>query len=180
MNVITGYGHTTGAFLSAHKGVSKMAFTGSTMTGRKIMEASSGSNLKKLQLELGGKSAQIVCADADLDQAAEWSAGGIFNNHGQSCNAGSRILVHESIHDVFVDKFIQATKNMVKIGDPFDEETFQGPQINKSQFDKILSYIEIGKKEGAVVAHGGKRWGNKGYYIEPTVFINCNNQMRIR
>ncbi|KAJ8658977.1 hypothetical protein O0I10_005359 [Lichtheimia ornata] len=179
VNVITGYGHTTGAFLSAHKGVSKMAFTGSTMTGRKIMEASSGSNLKKLQLELGGKSAQIVCADADLEQAAEWSAGGIFNNHGQSCNAGSRILVHESIHDKFVDQFIQATKNMVKIGDPFDEDTFQGPQINKAQFEKILGYIEIGQKEGAVIAHGGKRWGNKGYYIEPTVFINVNNNMRI-
>ena len=98
-----------------------MAFTGSTVTGRKIMESSSTSNLKKLQLELGGKSAQIVCADADLDQAAEWACGGIFNNHGQSCNAGSRILVHESVHDQFLELFIKHTKAMIKIGDPFHE-----------------------------------------------------------
>ncbi|ORZ02772.1 aldehyde dehydrogenase domain-containing protein [Syncephalastrum racemosum] len=179
VNVITGYGHTTGAYLSSHPAVSKMAFTGSTFTGRKIMEASSTSNLKKLQLELGGKSAQIVCADADLDQAAEWSAGGIFNNHGQSCNAGSRILVHESVHDAFLAKFVEHAKNSFKLGDPFDEDTIQGPQINKSQFEKILSYIEIGKKEGAQLVCGGKRWGNKGYYIEPTVFTRCHNQMRI-
>ncbi|KAG2217547.1 hypothetical protein INT45_005433 [Circinella minor] len=179
VNIITGYGHTTGNYLSGHPLVSKMAFTGSTATGRKVMESSSTSNLKKLQLELGGKSAQIVCADADLDQAAEWACGGIFNNHGQSCNAGSRILVHESVHDQFLELFIKHTKAMIKIGDPFEEDTFQGPQISKAQFDKILNYIEIGKKEGAVVSYGGKRWGNKGYYIEPTVFTNCHNQMRI-
>lgn len=155
-----------------------MAFTGSTMTGRKIMEASAVSNLKKLQLELGGKSAQIVCADADLKSAAYWAMTGIFNNHGQSCNAGSRIFVHESVHDEFVKMFVEETLKL-KIGDPFDEETFHGPQINKSQFDKILSYIDIGKKEGAKVACGGKRWGNKGYFIEPTVLINCNNNMRV-
>lgn len=155
-----------------------MAFTGSTATGRKIMEGSAGSNLKKLQLELGGKSAQIVLADADLENSAYWACGGIFNNHGQSCNAGSRIFVHESVHDKFVQLFIEETKKL-KIGDPFDDETFQGPQINKSQFDKILKYIDIGKNEGAKVAYGGKRWGNKGYYIEPTVLINCNNNMRV-
>ncbi|KAI8889564.1 aldehyde dehydrogenase [Backusella circina FSU 941] len=178
VNVITGLGHTTGNYLSGHPKVSKMAFTGSTATGRKIMEASSSSNIKKLQLELGGKSAQIVLADADLANAAYWACGGIFNNHGQSCNAGSRIFVHESVHDKFVELFIEETKK-IKIGDPFDDETFQGPQINKSQFDKILSYIEIGKNEGAKVAYGGKRWGNRGYYVEPTVFINCNNNMRV-
>lgn len=155
-----------------------MAFTGSTLTGRKIMESSATSNLKKLQLELGGKSAQIVCADADLKSAADWSSQGIFNNHGQSCNAGSRIFVHESVHDEFVKYFIEMTKKIV-IGDPFDDNTMQGPQINKSQFDKILGYIEIGKKEGAKVAYGGKRVGNKGYYVEPTVLINCNNNMRV-
>ncbi|KAL0074799.1 aldehyde dehydrogenase domain-containing protein [Phycomyces blakesleeanus] len=178
VNVITGYGHTTGNYLSNHPGVSKMAFTGSTVTGRKVMEASSKSNLKKLQLELGGKSAQIVCADADLESAAVWAAGGIFNNHGQSCNAGSRILVHESVHDKFVQLFVKEAEN-IKLGDPFDVETFQGPQISKGQFEKILSYIELGKKEGAKVAYGGKRWGTTGYYIEPTVFINCNNNMRV-
>ena len=125
-----------------------MAFTGSTFTGRKVMEASAGSNLKKLQLELGGKSAQIVCADADLESAASWAMQGIFNNHGQSCNAGSRIFVHESVHDKFVKLFVAETLKL-KIGDPFHDETFHGPQINKSQFDKILGYIDIGKKEGA-------------------------------
>lgn len=156
-----------------------MAFTGLTVTGRKIMEASSSSNLKELQLELGGKSAQIVCADADLKQAAEWACGAIFNNHGQSCNAGSRILVHESVPDKFVELFIEHAKKMIKIGDPFDPDTFQGPQISKAQFDKIMGYIEISKKDGAKVSYGGKRWGTKGYYVEPTVFIGCKNSMRI-
>ncbi|KAI8986017.1 aldehyde dehydrogenase domain-containing protein [Pilobolus umbonatus] len=178
INIITGFGHTTGQHLSTHPKISKMAFTGSTVTGRRIMEASSNSNLKKLQLELGGKSAQIVCADADLENAAFWACGGIFNNHGQSCNAGSRIFVHESVHDKFLELFIAETKK-IKIGDPFAEDTFQGPQISKPQFDKILSYIEIGKKEGAKVAFGGQRWGKKGYYIEPTVLINCHNKMKM-
>ncbi|CAO3683261.1 unnamed protein product [Rhizopus stolonifer] len=178
VNVITGYGQTTGTFLSSHPKISKMAFTGSTVTGRKVMESSASSNIKKLQLELGGKSAQIVCADADLKSAAYWACGGIFNNHGQSCNAGSRIFVHESVHDKFLELFIEETKK-IKIGDPFDEDTFQGPQISKSQFDKILNYIKVGKEEGANVAYGGNRWGSKGYYIEPTVFVNCKNNMRI-
>ncbi|KAF1798190.1 aldehyde dehydrogenase domain-containing protein [Mucor lusitanicus] len=178
VNIITGYGHTTGSYLSGHPGVSKMAFTGSTVTGRKILESSASSNLKKLQLELGGKSAQIVCADADLANAAVQAHGGIFNNHGQSCNAGSRILVHEDVFDKFMELFIAETKK-IKIGDPFDEETFQGPQINKSQFDKILNYIKIGQEEGAKLALGGKRWGEKGYYIEPTIFTHCKNNMRI-
>ncbi|KAG1123693.1 hypothetical protein G6F42_010307 [Rhizopus arrhizus] len=178
VNIITGYGHTTGSYLSGHPGVSKMAFTGSTVTGRKILESSANSNLKKLQLELGGKSAQIVCADADLANAAVQAHGGIFNNHGQSCNAGSRILVQEDVFDKFMELFIAETKK-IKIGDPFDEETFQGPQINKSQFDKILNYIKIGQEEGAKLALGGKRWGEKGYYIEPTIFTHCKNNMRI-
>lgn len=155
-----------------------MAFTGSTVTGRKIMESSAHSNLKKLQLELGGKSAQIVCADADLESAAVWACGGIFNNHGQSCNAGSRIFVDEKVHDKFLELFIAETKKIV-IGDPFNEDTFQGPQINKSQFDKIMNYVKIGQEEGAVLAYGGKRWGNKGYYIEPTIFTHCKNSNRI-
>ncbi|KAI8877355.1 aldehyde dehydrogenase [Backusella circina FSU 941] len=178
VNIITGYGATTGSFLSNHPDVSKMAFTGSTVTGRKVMESSSNSNLKKLQLELGGKSAQIVCADADLKNAAVWAHGGIFNNHGQSCNAGSRILVQEEVFDEFLALFVEETKKIV-IGDPFNEDTFQGPQINKAQFDKILNYVKIGQEEGATLHYGGKRWGDKGYYIEPTIFINCKNSMRI-
>ncbi|KAI8333635.1 aldehyde dehydrogenase domain-containing protein [Chlamydoabsidia padenii] len=178
VNIITGEGSVAGAYLSTHRGVNKMAFTGSTVTGRRILESSSKSNLKKVQLELGGKSAQIVCADADLENAAIKSCGGIFNNHGQSCNAGSRILVHEDVMDKFLELFVAETKK-IKVGDPFDPETFQGPQISKGQFDKILNYIEIGKKEGAKLIHGGKRIGDKGYFIEPTIFINCTNDMRI-
>ncbi|KAI7885958.1 aldehyde dehydrogenase domain-containing protein [Mucor mucedo] len=178
VNIITGYGHTTGAFLTGHHDISKMAFTGSTLTARKIMESSAQSNIKKLQLELGGKSAQIVCADADLASAAVWASGGIFNNHGQSCNAGSRILVQEDVFDQFMALFIAEAKKIV-IGDPFAEDTFQGPQISKGQFEKILNYIKIGQEEGAVLAYGGKRWGDKGYYIEPTVFTHCKNNFRI-
>ncbi|KAI8063766.1 aldehyde dehydrogenase domain-containing protein [Gongronella butleri] len=178
VNIITGYGAPTGSALTGHPMVKKMAFTGSTLTGRRVMDGSAKSNLKKVQLELGGKSAQIVCADADLANAARWACGGIFNNHGQSCNAGSRILVHESVHDEFVKLFVAEAKK-IKVGDPFDPEVSQGPQINKAQFDKILDYIEIGKKEGATVAYGGKRVGTKGYFVEPTVLINCNNNMRV-
>ena len=178
VNIITGYGATTGSYLANHKGVSKMAFTGSTGTGRKIMESSSTSNLKKLQLELGGKSAQIVCADADLENAAVMSAGGIFNNHGQSCNAGSRIFVHTSVLDKFLELFSKATDDF-KVGDPFAEDTIQGPQISKGQFDKIMDYIKIGQEEGATLYKGGKRVGTKGYFIEPTIFTNCKNSMRI-
>lgn len=142
------------------------------------MDGSAKSNLKKVQLELGGKSAQIVCADADLENAAVQACGGIFNNHGQSCNAGSRILVHEDVHDKFLELFIAEAKK-IKVGDPFDPEVSQGPQINKAQFEKILEYIDIGKKEGAKLVHGGNRIGDKGYFIEPTVFTSCHNNMRV-
>lgn len=178
VNIITGYGHITGSALAAHPRVSKMAFTGSTGTGRKVMEASSTSNLKKLQLELGGKSAQLVFADADLKHAAQQAAAGIYNNHGQNCNAGSRIFVHESVAKEFIDLFTEQAK-AVKVGCPFKEDTFQGPQVSKAQFDKIMDYIKIGQDEGATLHFGGKRVGDKGYFIQPTVFTNCNNNMRL-
>lgn len=155
-----------------------MAFTGSTVTGRKVMESSSASNLKKLQLELGGKSAQIVFADADLKNAAKHAAAGIFNNHGQSCNAGSRIFVHESVAKEFIDLFTEQAK-AIKVGCPFKEDTFQGPQVSKGQFDKIMNYIKIGQEEGATLHFGGKRVGDKGYFVSPTVFTNCKNTMTI-
>ncbi|CAO3596720.1 unnamed protein product [Absidia cylindrospora] len=178
VNIITGYGQTAGAHLSNHPHVQKMAFTGSTVTGRRVMDASSKSNLKKVQLELGGKSAQIVMQDADLQNAAVQSCGGIFNNHGQSCNAGSRILVHEDVYEKFLELFIAEAKK-IKVGDPFDPEVSQGPQISQLQFDKILNYIDIGKKEGAKLVLGGGRYGDKGYFVEPTIFTGCNNNMRI-
>lgn len=148
------------------------------MTGRKILESSAKSNLKKIQLELGGKSANIVCADADLEEAIKWTTGGIFNNHGQSCNAGSRIYVHESIADRFIQRFKEEAL-AIKVGDPFADDTFQGPQISQVQFDKILGYIESGKKQGAKVVTGGARWGTEGYFVQPTVFAGCRDDMTI-
>ncbi|RUP46604.1 hypothetical protein BC936DRAFT_146743 [Jimgerdemannia flammicorona] len=178
VNILSGYGSPTGAYLASHPGVSKLAFTGSTLTGRKILESSAKSNLKKIQLELGGKSANIVCADADLDEAVKWTTAGIFNNHGQSCNAGSRIYVHESLAHEFIERFKKEAL-AIKVGDPFHEETFQGPQISQVQFDKILGYIESGKKEGARVVTGGARWGTVGYFVQPTVFADCKDEMKI-
>ncbi|KAI9279270.1 aldehyde dehydrogenase domain-containing protein [Sporodiniella umbellata] len=177
INIITGYGHTTGTYLSSHPKISKMAFTGSTATGQKIIE-SSVSGIKKLQLELGGKSAQIVCADANLKKAAFWASIGVFSNHGQCCSAGTRIFVHESVHDEFLKLFIEETKK-IKVGDPFDADTAQGPQINKAHLEKCLKYVELGKKEGAKLVYGGERIGKTGYYFRPTIFTNCHNGMRI-
>ncbi|KAI8985831.1 aldehyde dehydrogenase domain-containing protein [Pilobolus umbonatus] len=178
INIITGYGHTTGSYLTHHPRVNKIAFTGSSLTGRRIIKASAEGSLKSVQLELGGKSAQIVCADADLKSAAIHAWNGIFPNQGQTCSAGSRILVHESVFDEFLKLFIERTKQVV-LGDPFDPKTSQGPQVSKLQFDKVLNYIKLGQEEGAKVACGGKQWGNKGYFIEPTIFTHCKSSMKI-
>ncbi|KAG1310975.1 hypothetical protein G6F64_004154 [Rhizopus arrhizus] len=178
INIITGYGAKAGDALSRHMKVSKIAFTGSTLVGRMVMKAAAESNLKKVTLELGGKSPNIIFDDADLDQAVKWAHKGIFFNHGQCCCAGSRIYVQASIYDEFLKKFKEYT-NKTKLGDPHEEDTFQGPQISQAQFDRIMGYIESGKKEGATCYLGGKRWGDKGYYIEPTVFTDVNQDMTI-
>ncbi|KAK5679186.1 aldehyde dehydrogenase (NAD(P)(+)) ald5 [Elasticomyces elasticus] len=158
--------------------VDKVAFTGSTVVGRQIMKAAAGSNLKKVTLELGGKSPNIVFEDADIDNAISWVNFGIFFNHGQCCCAGSRIYVQESIYDTFVQKFKErASKNVV--GDPFAKDTFQGPQVSQVQFDRIMSYIKQGKEAGAKVEIGGERKGDKGYFIEPTIFSNVTEDMKI-
>lgn len=139
INVISGFGKTAGAAMSSHMDVDKVAFTGSTVVGRQIMKSAAGSNLKKVTLELGGKSPNIVFADADIDNAISWCNFGIFYNHGQCCCAGSRIYVQESIYDKFVERFKErAQKNVV--GDPFDANTFQGPQVSQLQFDRIMRY----------------------------------------
>jgi len=178
INVITGLGKITGAAMSAHMGIDKIAFTGSTVVGRQIMKAAAGSNLKKVTLELGGKSPNIVFADADIDEAINWVNFGIYFNHGQCCCAGSRIYVQEEIYDKFLERFRErAAQNAV--GDPFKEDTFQGPQVSQLQFDRIMSYIEEGKKSGATVETGGKRKGDKGYFIEPTIFSNVTEDMKI-
>jgi aldehyde dehydrogenase (NAD+) len=178
INVLSGFGKIAGAALSAHMDVDKIAFTGSTVVGRQIMKSAAGSNLKKVTLELGGKSPNIVFADADIDNAISWVNFGIFFNHGQCCCAGSRIYVQESIYDKFIQRFKErTTKNVV--GDPFNKDTFQGPQVSQVQFDRIMSYIEDGKKAGAVVETGGKRMGDKGFFIEPTIFSNVSEEMKI-
>ncbi|KAF2463348.1 aldehyde dehydrogenase, allergen Cla h 10 [Lindgomyces ingoldianus] len=178
INVISGFGKVAGAALSAHMDVDKIAFTGSTVVGRQVMKAAAGSNLKKVTLELGGKSPNIVFDDADIDNAISWVNFGIYFNHGQCCCAGSRVYVQEGIYDKFIQRFKErAAKNAV--GDPFDETTFQGPQVSQVQFDRIMSYIEAGKQAGATIETGGKRKGDKGFFIEPTIFSNVTEDMKI-
>jgi aldehyde dehydrogenase (NAD+) len=178
INVLSGIGRIAGAAISSHKDIDKVAFTGSTAVGRTIMKAAADSNLKKVTLELGGKSPNIVFDDADIDQAISWVNFGIFFNHGQCCCAGSRIYVQEGIYDKFVARFKErAQKNVV--GDPFDSNTFQGPQVSKVQFDRVMGYIDAGKKAGATVEIGGARKGDKGYFIEPTIFSNVQHDMSI-
>merc|ERR1711977_760901 len=142
------------------------------------MKSAAGSNLKKVTLELGGKSPNIVFDDADIDNAISWVNFGIFFNHGQCCCAGSRIYVQEGIYDKFVQRFKErAAKNVV--GDPFAQDTFQGPQVSQLQFDRIMNYIQAGKDAGAKVETGGNRKGDKGYFIEPTIFSNVTEDMKI-
>ncbi|KAG8987650.1 aldehyde dehydrogenase (NAD(P)(+)) ald5, partial [Tulasnella sp. 427] len=150
VNIVTGYGSTVGAAISSHMMIDKVAFTGSTVVGRNIMKAAADSNLKNVTLELGGKSPNIIFDDADLEQAIKWSAFGIYFNHGQCCCAGSRVYVQESIYETFMQKFTEHVKSL-KVGDPFHPETFQGPQVSKVQFDRIMGYINKGKEEGATV-----------------------------
>lgn len=178
INIISGFGRTAGAAISSHMDIDKVAFTGSTLVGRTVLQAAAKSNLKKVTLELGGKSPNIVFDDADIDNAISWANFGIFYNHGQCCCAGSRVLVQEGIHDKFVARFKErAAKN--QLGNPFDEKTFQGPQISQLQFDRIMKYIDTGKQEGATVAVGGERHGDKGYFIQPTLFTDVDNKMTI-
>lgn len=177
-NLIVGYGNTVGQAISEHTGIEKVAFTGSTLVGRKIMEAAAKSNLKNVTLELGGKSPNIIFNDADLDQAVNWAAHGVFWNHGQACCAGSRIFVQSGIYDEFLAKFTERVK-AIKVGDPFGKDTNQGPQVSQIQFDRIMSYIESGKEQGAKVHHGGGRVGDEGYFIEPTIFTETKPDMKI-
>ncbi|KAI6085602.1 aldehyde dehydrogenase [Hypoxylon rubiginosum] len=177
-NIISGYGKVAGAAISSHMDIDKIAFTGSTVVGRTIMKAAASSNLKKVTLELGGKSPNIVFNDADIEQAISWVNFGIYYNHGQCCCAGSRVYVQEGIYDKFIAAFKErAEKN--NVGDPFHEHTFQGPQVSQLQYDRIMGYIEAGKKEGATIALGGNRHGDKGYFIQPTIFTNVTPNMKI-
>ncbi|MFO0841282.1 MAG: aldehyde dehydrogenase family protein [Gemmataceae bacterium] len=178
VNVIPGFGPTAGAAISGHMDIDKVAFTGEGSTGQIIMEAAARSNLKRVSLELGGKSPNVVFADCDLDAAVEGAYFGLFFNQGQCCCAGSRLFVEEKVHDEFVQRVLKKAKAQ-KLGDPFDPETTQGPQVSREQFDRIMGYIEAGKKEGAQLLAGGNRFGNKGYFIEPTVFAGVKDEMKI-
>ncbi len=178
INVVPGYGPTAGAALSGHMDVDKIAFTGETRTGQLVMEAAAKSNLKRVSLELGGKSPNIVFADADLDAAIEGAYFGLFFNQGQCCCAGSRLMVEEKIHGPFVDKLVAKAKTQ-NVGDPFDMGTTQGPQVSEEQFNRILGYIDAGKKDGAKLLVGGDRCGAKGYFIQPTVFEGVEDDMKI-
>ncbi|CAL8118551.1 unnamed protein product [Orchesella dallaii] len=178
VNVVPGYGPTAGAALSNHLDVDKVAFTGSTDVGRLIMGAAASSNLKRVTLELGGKSPLVVCADADIAEAAEIAHGAIFNNHGQNCCAGSRTFVEAGIYEKFVAK-AKELADARKVGDPFQEGIQQGPQVDEDQFKKILELVDSGKQQGARLVTGGNRFGTKGYFVQPTVFADVKDDMRI-
>ncbi|KAK4190335.1 aldehyde dehydrogenase domain-containing protein [Podospora australis] len=178
LNIISGFGKTAGAAISSHMDIDKVAFTGSTVVGRTIMKAAASSNLKKVTLELGGKSPNIVFNDADIEQTISWVNFGIYFNHGQCCCAGSRIYVQDGIYDKFVEAFKKRAQAN-KVGDPFHPETFQGPQVSQLQYDRIMGYIKAGKEEGATVETGGERHGDKGYFIQPTIFTNVTPKMKI-
>jgi aldehyde dehydrogenase (NAD+) len=180
INVVTGYGGEAGAALAAHRNVDRIAFTGSTVTGREIIKASAG-NMKRLQLELGGKSPDIVFADADLAKAVPGAAMGVFNNSGQICSAGTRLFVQRSIQEEFIGRLVEYSKG-IKVGDPFDPKVQLGPLVSRRQLERVMNYISIGKAEGANLAYGGERLEGelaKGYFVAPTVFDNVANDMTI-
>lgn len=178
LNVLSGFGKVAGAALSSHMDVDKVAFTGSTLVGRTIMKAAASSNLKKVTLELGGKSPNIVFNDADIEQAISWVNFGVYYNHGQCCCAGTRIYVQEGVYDKFIEAFKKRAQANA-VGDPFKADTFQGPQVSQVQYDRIMGYIKEGKAEGATVEIGGERHGDKGYFIQPTIFSNVKPDMKI-
>lgn len=180
VNVVPGYGATAGSALALHMDVNKIAFTGSTVTGRKIQEASAKSNLKRVSLELGGKSPFIIF-DVDeekLKRAAEDTAGSVFGNQGQSCCCSSRVFVHEKVHDKFVQYLKEEAESKV-VGSQFDENTTNGALISNLQFNKVLDYIKSGKEQGAKCVTGGERIGEKGYFVKPTIFTDVKDDMRI-
>ncbi|WP_285768571.1 aldehyde dehydrogenase family protein [Peribacillus sp. SI8-4] len=180
-NLVLGAGPVVGQAIAEHEEIDKVAFTGGTATGRKIMEASLG-NLKKVTLELGGKSPNIVFADSDFETAVDYALYGIFCNQGQVCSAGSRLLLEESIYDQFIASLTAKAKR-IKVGSGSDEKSQMGPVVSEAHMNKILSYIQIGKDEGAKLIVGGNRIKGEGlengYFVEPTIFVDTTPDMRI-
>jgi aldehyde dehydrogenase (NAD+) len=178
VNIITGFGPTAGGAIAAHPDIDKVAFTGSTEVGKEILKASVG-NLKRISLELGGKSPNIVFPDADIQAAAFGSMLGVFLNAGQVCCAGTRVFVQESMYDQFTDSLAQMAQGLT-LGNPLDANTRMGPLVSKEQHDRVLSYLKIGKQEGAKSKAGGEAGPQeRGYFVKPTVFTGVNNSMKI-
>lgn len=178
VNIVPGFGPTAGAAITEHYDVDKVAFTGSTEVGKIIMETAARTNLKRVTLELGGKSANIILKDADVEAAVEQAHLALFFNHGQCCCAGSRLFVEEPLYKDFVEASVERAKKL-KVGDPFDSSTGQGPQVDETQMNKILGYIKSGKQDGAKLCAGGSRVGSRGYFVEPTVFADVQDGMKI-
>jgi aldehyde dehydrogenase (NAD+) len=177
VNVVPGYGETAGRALVAHPDVDKISFTGSTTVGKEIMRAAADT-LKKVSLELGGKSPNIVFADADIDAAAKGAFSGIFYGKGEVCNAGSRLLVEESLHDRLMEKLLDRARKL-QPGDPLDSKTRLGALVSAAQMDKVIGYVELGKKEGAKPVLPGGRGMTPGYFVKPTIFDSVDPGMRI-
>ncbi|HUJ21131.1 MAG TPA: aldehyde dehydrogenase family protein [Bryobacteraceae bacterium] len=182
VNVVTGYGHTAGEALGRHMDVDKISFTGSIRTARALLKASAESNLKRLSLELGGKSPNIIFPDCDREAALKSAFWGIFANKGEVCSAGSRLLLHADIHDQFLDELVSRAQKL-KLGDPLDKSTTMGSQISAAQLERILGYIRTGQEEGARLLCGGARDTEgrkaKGFYVKPTIFSEVKPRMKI-
>src|SRR5437899_2550959 len=182
LNVVTGYGATAGEAVGRHMDVDKISFTGSARTGRALLKASAESNLKRVSLELGGKSPNIVFPDCDMDAAMKGAFWGIFSNKGEVCCAGSRLLVHADIHDKFLEGLVSRARRM-RVGDPLDKTTAMGSQISGAQMERILGYIRSGVEEGATLRCGGERdtegTNSKGFFVKPTVFSEEKQHMKI-
>lgn len=186
VNILNGEGRTAGAAIASHLDIDKIAFTGSTPTGREVMKMAAV-NMKNITLETGGKSPLLVFDDADLEQAVKWSHIGIMSHMGQICSATSRILVQAGIYDRFVERFAEQVRKVSQIGDPFRAETFQGPQVSRAQYDRVRAYIESGQSEGATMTVGGdaqlpddhRHGRGRGFFVPPTVFTNVSDRMTI-
>ncbi|KAK9513281.1 hypothetical protein VZT92_026827 [Zoarces viviparus] len=178
VNILSGMGPSAGAAIAGHMDVDKLAFTGSTEVGHLIQQASGSSNLKKVTLELGGKSPNIILSDANMEDAVEQAHFGLFFNQGQCCTAASRTFVQADIYDEFVERSVERARRRV-VGNPFDLKTEQGPQVDQEQFNKILGYISSGKREGAKLMCGGGVAADRGYFIQPTVFGDVQDNMTI-
>ena len=178
VNLLPGFGPKAGAAIARHMDIDKVAFTGSTAVGHLIMEASAQSNLKPVTLELGGKSPNIIFDDVDLDEAIEGAHRGLFSNQGQSCCAGSRVFVEQSIYEDFVERSVARARSRI-VGDPFDPRTELGPLVDQTQLDTVMSYVDSGRSQGATLACGGDRIGSRGFFIQPAVFADVDDTMRI-